>query len=83
MKTKREVLEEFATYGDCKHIKCENCSYSMNNNFDCKLQAGARLSQIGAKAILRMFPKKKKPILEVGSKIRFDNGKLYSIEKKL
>ena len=59
MKTKREVLEEFVTYGDCKHIKCEDCSYNINNNFDCKLQTGSKLSQIGAMAILRQNRKKR------------------------
>jgi len=59
MKTKREILEAFVTYSDCKHIKCEDCSYNINNNFDCKLQAGARLSQIGAMAILRQNRKKR------------------------
>lgn len=34
-------------------------------------------------AILRMFKEKKKPVLSVGTKIKFDNGKLYNIEKKV
>lgn len=80
MKTKREVLEEFVTYGDCKHTKCENCPYSTNNNFDCKLQAGDRLSQIGAMAILRMFPEK--PTLDIGTKIKFKNGEIGVLKKE-
>ena len=40
MKTKREVLKGFVTYGDCKNINCENCPYSTNNNFDCKIHEG-------------------------------------------
>lgn len=81
MKTKREILEAFVTYSDCKHIKCEDCSYNINNNFDCKLQAGAKLSQIGAMALLRMFKKKKKPLLPVGAKIKFSDGKIATLRK--
>lgn len=79
MKTKREVLKEFVTYGDCNHTKCENCSYSIINNFNCKLHAGAKLSQIGAMAILRMFKEKKKPIFTVGTEIKFDNGETATL----
>jgi hypothetical protein len=81
MKTKREVLKEFVMYGDCKQTKCEECPYSTNNNFDCKLQAGARLSQIGAMALLRLFREKKKPNLEVGTMIKFSNGEIATISK--
>ena len=79
MKTKREILEAFVTYSDCKHIKCEDCPYNINNNFDCKLQTGNRLSQIGAMAILRMFKKKKKPTLDIGTKIKFSEGRIATI----
>lgn len=81
MKTKREILKEFVTYGDCNNTKCENCSYSIINNFECQIQAGAKLSQIGAMAILRMFKQKKKPLLEAGTKIRFNSGDIATISK--
>lgn len=32
-------------------------------------------------ALLRMFPKKEKPILEVGTKIRFSDGTVATISK--
>lgn len=80
MKTKREFLKEFVTHGDCKHIKCEDCPYSTNNNFDCKIHEGVKLSQIGAMAILRMFPEEKKPILEVGTKIKFSDKKIAVVD---
>lgn len=79
MKTKREVLKEFVTHGDCKNIKCENCSYSIINNFNCQIQAGAKLSQIGAMAILRMFPEKKKLTLQNLSRIRFSDGRFAMV----
>lgn len=79
MKTKREVLEEFAKNGDCENISCANeCPYMPS-----KKCPDLDLRKIGAMAILRMFRKKKKPLLSVGTKIKFDNGKLYNIEKKV
>lgn len=80
MKTKRDVLKDFITNRNCNHIVCESCPYSTNNNHDCKLLAGDRLSQIGAMAVLRMFPEKKKPLLSIGTKVRFDDGSIARIE---
>lgn len=75
MKTKREVLEEFAKNGDCENINCGNeCPYTHSNKcLDLDLR------KIGAMAILRMFKEKKKPILEVGTKIKFSDGKIATI----
>ena len=74
--TRRETLKHIIeTKGLCK-IYCKECLFAKNNL--CR-----KLKVIGAMAILRMFRKKKKPILEVGSKIRFYNGKLYNIEKRV
>lgn len=81
MKTKRELLKHFAKCGNCEDIACTECPYyevskhCPNNNVSLK--------KIGAMAILRMFKEKKKPLLEVGTKIRFDNGKVYNIEKNV
>lgn len=81
MKTKREVFQHIAKYKGC-YTSCHDCPYSKKNTGKdtCIVK---KLISIGAMAILRMFRKKKKPILEVGSKIRFDNGKLYTIEKRV
>lgn len=77
MKSKRDLLKEYVTYGNCNRIECENCPYCSNNC--CKLKAGDRLSQIGAMALLRMFSKKKKPMLSVGTKIMFSDGRIAEI----
>lgn len=61
MKTKREVLEEFAKNGDCENINCKKeCPYCFSDKcLDLDLR------KIGAMAILRMFPGK--TTLEVGT----------------
>lgn len=57
MKTKREVLEEITKKGHCIDIMCEECPY--NPSSYCAI----RLRKIGAMAILRMFPEKKKQLI--------------------
>lgn len=76
MKTKREVLEEIVKKGHCIDIMCEECPY--NPTSYCAI----RLRRIGAMAILRMFKEKKKPILEVGTKIRFSDGKVGILKRE-
>jgi hypothetical protein len=71
MKTKRELLKHFAKYGNCEDIPCTGCLYyeakhCPNDNVSFK--------RIGAMAILRMFPKK--PTLNIGTKIEFENGEI-------
>lgn len=76
--TKREVLKKIMSQGHCWGLECRNCSYFIAN--ECKLNMrDSRLMKIGAMAILRMFPEKKKPILGVGTKIKFDNGEIATI----
>lgn len=55
MKTKREVLEEFAKNGDCENINCKKeCPYSFSDKcLDLDLR------KIGAMAILRQNRKKR------------------------
>lgn len=79
MKTKREVLEEFAKNGDCENIDCKKeCPYCFSDKcLDLDLR------KIGAMAILRMFPEKKKSILDVGTKIKFSDGSIATIETKI
>ena len=55
MKTKREVLEVIAKEGHCIGINCDDCPYESRG---CD-----RMCKIGAMAILRMFKKRKKPLL--------------------
>lgn len=74
MKTKREVLEEIVEKGHCIDIMCSECPY--NPSSYCAI----RLRKVGAMAILRMFPEKKKPLLSVGTKIKFDDGSIAKIE---
>lgn len=83
MKTKREVLKQFAETSLCSNIDCIECAYKETCGISKGLSIKGRLQKIGAMAILRMFKEKKKPILEVGTKIRFDSGKLYTIEKRV
>lgn len=77
MKTKRELLKHFAKCGNCEDIACTECPYyevskhCPNNNVSLK--------KIGAMAILRMFREKKKPILEVGTKIKFSDGDIATV----
>jgi hypothetical protein len=75
MKTKREVLEEFAKNGDCENINCKvECPYCFSDKcLDLDLR------KIGAMAILRMFPEKKNPLLSIGKKVRFDDGSIAEI----
>lgn len=79
MKTKREVLKEFAKNGDCENINCKKeCPYSFSDKcLDLDLR------KIGAMAILRMFKENKKATLDVGTNIKFANGKIYTIEKRV
>lgn len=61
MKTKREVLEQFAKEGHCTDISCGECPYEkicgISNN---KLTIKTRLQKIGAMVILRQNRKPKK-----------------------
>lgn len=79
MKTKREVLERFAEKGYCGGIDCSGCAYLELCGSNERLTIKGRLQKIGAMAILRMFPEKKKPILEVGTKIKFSDGRIATI----
>lgn len=79
MKTKREVLEEFARKGYCTGFICSECAYSKD---DCPKHLKVltiRLAKIGAMAILRMFKKKKKPTLQSLSRIRFSDGRFAMV----
>lgn len=75
MKTKREVLKEFAKNGDCENINCKKeCPYCFSDKcLDLDLR------KIGAMAILRMFKKKKKPTLQTLSRIRFSDGRFAMV----
>lgn len=77
MKTKREILELFAEKGYCSSIECNECAYL--GLCDNNILIRTRLQKIGAMAILRMFPEKKKPLLENGTKIKFNNGEIGQI----
>ncbi|MBE6344661.1 MAG: hypothetical protein E7063_03070 [Spirochaetaceae bacterium] len=79
MKTKRKVLERFAEKGYCMGIDCRECSYTVICGVGERLTIKTRLQKIGAMAILRMFPEKKKPLLSVGTKIRFEDGSIATI----
>lgn len=76
MKTRKEVLEEFAKNGDCENINCKKeCPYCFSDKcLDLDLR------KIGAMAILRMFKEKKKPTFTVGTKIKFSDGKIAVID---
>lgn len=78
MKTKREVLEEFAKNGDCENINCKKeCPYCFSDKcLDLDLR------KIGAMAILRMFREKENPTLYIGAKIKFDDGRIGVLEKE-
>jgi hypothetical protein len=76
MKTKREVLEEITKKGHCIDIICEKCPYNLTSS-DCSF----KFQKIGAMAILRMFRKKKKPLLSAGTKIKFSDGRIATIIK--
>lgn len=79
MKTKRDVLKDFANGLFCKNLKCENCPYTKicySNNYT---NLGSVLTKIGAMAILRMFPEKKNPTFTVGTQIKFDNGETATL----
>jgi hypothetical protein len=81
MKTKREVLERFAEEGYCSSIDCRECAYLELCSSDESLTIKGRLQKIGALAILRMFPKKKKSLLENGTKIKFSDGRIATLVK--
>lgn len=59
MKTKREVLEQFAKCGNCEGIKCTDCPYDCPYD-DSKHCLHDDLRKIGAMAILRQNRKKRK-----------------------
>ena len=55
MKTKKEILKQFAEFGHCNGIKCQTeCPYYMSKH--CP---NVDLNRIGAKAILRQNRKKR------------------------
>lgn len=78
MKTKREVLKQYAQGEGCTGISWNECPFCKPRK---KCNMACRLTCIGAMAILRMFRKKKKPILGVGTKIRFNSGDIATISK--
>lgn len=79
MKTKREVLKLIAKDGYCSGLSCNDCPYNYSEyGFFC-CHHRYKLSKIGAMAILRMFKEKKKPILEVGTKIKFSDGSIATV----
>lgn len=80
MKTKREVLERIVETDGCSHIRCTECGYTKVCSVGKNPTLGIRLQKIGAMAILRMFPEKKKPLLSIGTKVRFDDGSIAKIE---
>lgn len=80
MKTKREVLKQFAETSRCSNIGCSECAYKETCGINKGLSIKGRLQKIGAMAILRMFPEKKKPLLSIGTKVRFDDGSIAKIE---
>lgn len=57
MKTKREVLEQFAKCGNCEGIKCTDCPYYEHSKYCLYIDD---LRKIGAMAILRQNRKKRK-----------------------
>lgn len=74
MISKREILKHIVeTKGLCKIDNCKDCPYWKNNL--CR-----KIKVVGAMAILRMFRKKKKPLLSVGTKIRFEDGEVAKLE---
>lgn len=79
MKTKREVLELFAEKGYCVELDCTECPYNEDSCPKYNKELNMRLAKIGAMAILRMFPEKKKPLLSIGTKVRFDDGSIAKI----
>lgn len=79
MTKKRDVLERVAEKGYCSGFYCNTCEYKEKCS---RVMIKERLAKIGAKTILRMFPKKKKPTLDVGMKIKFENGKIGVLEKE-
>lgn len=80
MKTKREVLKRIAETGYCINIDCKRCAYTEICGTEKSLMTDGRLQKIGAMAILRMFPEKRKPLLSIGTKVRFDDGSIAKIE---
>lgn len=80
MKTKREVLKLFTEKGYCSGLSCNECPYNGNGCLKYHKELNMRLAKIGAMGILRMFPEKKKPLLSIGTKVRFDDGSIAKIE---
>lgn len=80
MKTKREVLKLFSQRGFCANLNCTECPYYKNG---CKEnlyeRLDLRLAKVGAIAILRMYKEKGKPILDIGTKIKFSDGNIATI----
>lgn len=81
MKTKREVLELFSQQGNCTQLNCNECAYNRNGCLKNHKGLHLRLAKIGAMTILRMFPERKKPLLENGTKIKFSNGRIATLVK--
>lgn len=79
MKTKRELLKHFAECGNCEDIPCTDCPYYERSKH-C-LNDKVSFKRIGAMAILRMFRKKKEPLLENGTKIKFSDGRIATLVK--
>lgn len=77
MKTRREILKQFVQGKGCADCSCEDCPFSIKDR--CVI-ASSRLTRIGAMAILKMFPEKKKPLLSIGTKVRFNDGSIAKIE---
>lgn len=80
MKTKREVLKLFSQKGYCAELDCTECPYNGNGCLKHHKELNMRLAKIGAMVILRMFPEKKKPTLDIGTKIKFSDGSIAKIE---
>lgn len=78
-RSKREVLEIFAQNGTCGTLPCTMCDYAAKGCGSYDKELVHRLAKIGAKVILKKFPKKKKPLLPVNAKIKFEDGSIARI----
>lgn len=79
MKTRREMLKRFAQGKGCAGDHCTDCPFYETEKTTNRCLLAGRLTRIGAMAILRMFPEKKKPLLSVGTKIKFSDGRIATI----
>lgn len=57
MKTKREILLEYAKNASCGKVECSQCQYNRDETCTSNSLIRDKLIRIGAMAILRMFPK--------------------------